>query len=772
MAIIPRANPANISRIDGLPSARNAVQVSSAPAEAMGRAVQGLGELANKIYQQKVEENNAAALMDARRQYQEWDDEQFNPENQNGIARYQGRDALQAERDLIPASRQRLAEIGASLPPGVRQRWNEIAFQADAAFGDRVRRIAYQRHDQWQQFTRKSAEDALSNSAALAVGTGDDAIYGPKLAEAVAVHEQNLRLQLGQGADVGEASRQYQSTIIRSGIEQALARQDIPTAQALLDRHRATMNAQDVAEVTRAMMPWQNAQDVQSQMDALLSGVVPGGAATQVQFSGTPARTEAEAREMGRASFNARTRGLEGTARNPTSSAVGVGQMLEGTWAGLLAQYRPDLMGGMSAQQMMALPKSDPRRKAVMDLRVTNPQLAEEMATHYAEDSAVYLFQRGLPVTPETIYLAHHFGPAGAVPVIQASPDTPIRNVITPQAYDANSYLHGKTVGQVLANHARRAGETGPQTAQESGQRRLAAPQTLSQAETMIRDIYRGNPLMRERMLTEARSRFAARDQARRDQMEAITLKINRSAPGADLTTFLTVGEQAALRDAGVFERYQNNQRDRVVASMTQDDPHYVADNNEAILRDPVAWARNFDPNSIENQRLLSQASRTRFADLRDKIRNEQTQSAAIQDYASESEALNTLIYAPLGIAEGQAGSGNPARSNQNAQARLAFANRWYQTKQDWARQHPGEKMSDEQRDKVLRSLAAEFAMNGMRGADQRNDGVSAGTAFGADVPEADRRRIIALGFQRGVLLNDADVRRIYASGQRDGVQQ
>ena len=109
MAIIPRANPANISRIDGLPSARNAVQVSSAPAKAMGRAVQGLGELANKIYQQKVEENNAAALMDARRQYQEWDDEQFNPENQNGIARYQGRDALQAERDLIPASRHLLS---------------------------------------------------------------------------------------------------------------------------------------------------------------------------------------------------------------------------------------------------------------------------------------------------------------------------------------------------------------------------------------------------------------------------------------------------------------------------------------------------------------------------------------------------------------------------------------------------------------------------------------------------------------------------------------
>ena len=277
---------------------------------------------------------------------------------------------------------------------------------------------------------------------------------------------------------------------------------------------------------------------------------------------------------------------------------------------------------------------------------------------------------------------------------------------------------------------------------------------------------------MQDGVIGLAQRYFQEQDLARRDQMEAITLKINRSAPGADLTTVLTPAEQGALRDSGHWDEYENSQRNRVVAGMVHDDPNYVSDNNEAILRDPVAWARNFDPNSIENQRLLSQASRSRLGELRDKIRNEQTQSAAIQDYASESEALNTLIYAPLGIAEGQAGSGNPAKNNQNAQARLAFANRWYQTKQDWARQHPGEKMSDEQRDKVLKALAAEFAMNGMRDADQRNDGVSAGTAFGADVPEADRRRIIALGFQRGVLLNDADVRRIYASGQRDGVQQ
>lgn len=157
-----------------------------------------------------------------------------------------------------------------------------------------------------------------------------------------------------------------------------------------------------------------------------------------------------------------RTLGLEGTGRNPTSTAVGTGQILEGTWADLLQQYRPDLLQGLTGQQLYRLPRSDPRRVAVMGLRVSNPALAREMTTRYAEGAAQTLARAGLPVNDETIYLLHHFGYAGGLPVVRAAlqnPNTPMSALVPAHVMAANPYLRNKTAGQMVDNHRRRAGE-------------------------------------------------------------------------------------------------------------------------------------------------------------------------------------------------------------------------------------------------------------------------------------------------------------------------
>lgn len=709
MAIIPRVNPASVSRIDGLPSARNTTQVSSEPAEAMGRAMQGLGEVANKIYQQKVEENSAAALMDARRQYQEWDDGQFNPENPNGIDRYQGRDALQAERDLIPASRQRLDEIGASLPPALRQRWNEIAFQADAAFGDRVRRTAYQRHDQWQQFTRKSAQDALANSAAVAIGTGDAATFQPKLDEASAVFEQNLRLTMGADADVSEASRQFRSGVITSGINQALARNDFTTARALLSRFQPVMNADDVVSAQRAIVPYIEAdQYAEGWADVLAGGeAAPAGASTD--SASAPAAPP---------TVNGRLPG-EHLAR---------GQQFYSAVEGILKPYGARVTSTTGDEHNVG---SLHPSGAAMDIGVKefDPARQEALLTALRADPRLYVVDERERPRGQAVWSAPH---------------------IHVEIRGARANRGGSVDGPV--------------------QPRGAPPANLTEAIARIRARFPTDRRMQDGVIGLAQRYFQEQDLARRDQMEAITLKINRSAPGADLTTILTPAEQGALRDSGVFDQFQNRQRERVTAGLTHDDPHYVADVNEARMRDPVAWARNFDPNSIENQRLLSQASREMFGQMRDKIRNAQTQNSAIADYASQDEAMTFNIFRPLGITDD--GVHDRDIKDRNALARGAIQSRWYMVKQDWAITHPGQTMGPEQRDKIMKDLAAEFAINGMRAPGKWSDAVEAMTAFGVNVPEAVRRIIMALGMQHGRLYTDAGVRRIYESGNRDGASQ
>ena len=73
-------------------------------------------------------------------------------------------------------------------------------------------------------------------------------------------------------------------------------------------------------------------------------------------------------------------------ARNPNSSAGGLGQFIDATWLAMLAKHRPDLQG--SPDQLLAL-KSD-------------PQLSREMTEAYAADNGKILTGAGTRQAPET----------------------------------------------------------------------------------------------------------------------------------------------------------------------------------------------------------------------------------------------------------------------------------------------------------------------------------------------------------------------------------
>ena len=131
-------------------------------------------------------------------------------------------------------------------------------------------------------------------------------------------------------------------------------------------------------------------------------------------------------------------------AKNPNSSAAGLGQFIDSTWLNMVRKYRPDIAGGKSNAELIALK--------------TNPQLSREMTTAYTRENAQFLANQGIQQTPGNIYLAHFLGPRGAAQVLKADPNASIESIVGPAVVQANGFLRGKSAGDVAAWSAGKMG--------------------------------------------------------------------------------------------------------------------------------------------------------------------------------------------------------------------------------------------------------------------------------------------------------------------------
>jgi len=132
---------------------------------------------------------------------------------------------------------------------------------------------------------------------------------------------------------------------------------------------------------------------------------------------------------------------IEGTGKNPKSTAHGPFQIVDPTFVQLFREMFPDRAAEMSKSQILAVrntPEGD--------------QISGEMGPYYAQQNMGYLAAAGIEPNAPNVYLAHFLGPSGAIRLLSADPSAPAASVTSPLAVKENLRIlgPGKTVGDVV----------------------------------------------------------------------------------------------------------------------------------------------------------------------------------------------------------------------------------------------------------------------------------------------------------------------------------
>jgi hypothetical protein len=138
--------------------------------------------------------------------------------------------------------------------------------------------------------------------------------------------------------------------------------------------------------------------------------------------------------------------GGNAAARNPLSSATGLGQFIESTWLRMMRDYRPDLAANMTRQELL-------------DLRL-DPTLSREMVQNLARENESFLRSKGHQITAGRLYLAHFLGPSGADQALAAQDGQMVLAVMGAGVVNANPFLTNYTIADLKAWADRKMGIT------------------------------------------------------------------------------------------------------------------------------------------------------------------------------------------------------------------------------------------------------------------------------------------------------------------------
>lgn len=284
--------------------------------------------------------------------------------------------------------------------------------------GELSRFAAAQRHESILK-TATAVQEALVSD--LALHPENVVANGKQMMEQQLVI--NSELGLSDEAGALEARKSY-GQMIATASQVMAGNGKIQQAADFLEAHKAGMDGKVYEQTLMQLKPGLEANDAASMAHAAVQDALHGmGSAVGPTVD-----------------YLNSVHGREGEARNPHSSADGIGQFTEGTWLATLKndpQFKADIVGKSDAQ--------------VLQMR-HDPGVANRAILSYAQSNASYLGSKGLPVNSATVGLAHGFGPGGAegiLKAIQTNPNEKVDQVVGPHTAQIN-HVSGQTVSAVF----------------------------------------------------------------------------------------------------------------------------------------------------------------------------------------------------------------------------------------------------------------------------------------------------------------------------------
>lgn len=254
-------------------------------------------------------------------------------------------------------------------------------------------------------------------------------------------------------------------------------------------------------------------------------------------------------------------------ASNPNSSAVGVGQFIESTWLDLFRKYYPEQAARLNAEAILELRKDQDVSKSLIEA--------------YARENARILQQAGKAATEVNLQLAHFLGPQGALKILNAPGNTPVSQLLSPAAINANPSIlgGGATASSVIGYAQQRTGVTSDQITIEQAVTEQLQKQQDAQAEInrSLDETIASKQI--ELQQTQLSSRDLAIQKAEQDELNRLNKTRNQ----------LTADQLAKLQQIGQLaaQEWDNaNRKEQVEASVNS----LLARRNE--LQDQLNTAR------------------------------------------------------------------------------------------------------------------------------------------------------------------------------------
>lgn len=710
--LIPRTSGPQVQAQLG-PQVRNTAQVDLSPSI---RAAGQVGQAASDLFQQQKNRADLTAVMEARRELSDWEGTTFNPANADGIAKYQGKNALQAHDALLGDLDQRVSAIRGRLSPEQQQRFDQVSFSFRDSVQGRLNNYADREYSAYEATERKATIDNIGQDAVSAGMSGDFGLADVRLQEAVGIASAAYQTQ-GMGAEAIKASERGIVSSVRKQTAAAMATRDPFAAEDYYHRYADQMTPEDRAQVERTLYPVVKDRAAYELANSLADGrgaIEPLPAPT-ARGKPPPAITKA-------IDDAAKAEGLDAAGRADLyalaeqesgfrADAVNPEVLDDGDQATGLFQYRSISAGGID------------RKDAAASAR----RAAREYKERLAKGGRQFAIA------------AHFAGEGGADAVVNRGRS----------AQNPKTALY---VRQVLGRSSRWASEGGhgAAAAAPAAPGAPAVPATLADAVAAIPR----NMAPDQRAATEGylRDIYAQRkdrlEQAKKAAAMSIYDKVAAAGASVPLSQVLAPAELALMgQDPALYESVNRYRKIVAEGATVQDDPATL----ETIQRMQALRPNEFAKLPLgQYADKLSGKTLKSLADDQTKA-NDPTKRA---DWMTDNERLERG-FQMLGFGKDTdvSGSGSQAKNAPRDALRGEFRIA-YQSAQTAFVQSTGKKPTPEQADVLLSATAKQFAQNlqaGRLGAVQEKDGkfknnpkvkvglYSSAAQFDLQVSQADR---------------------------------